>query len=464
VVATQDGFVDVGTTSTVTATAATGYLFDHWEQDGVTVGGSSPTFNVLMNDSHGLKAFFVKNEWTVLMYVAGGNELAPQALATLKQMESVDLRNSSITILALVDRAAAWDSSWSGTRLYKVKFDTSGQGLPSSELLTSTELGLTSQPANLDMGDPNTLKNFVRAARNNYPATHYGIVFWGHGTGWRAANAGVTRAVGVDDDSHDVLYTSEIGQGLSAITEGAPNQKFGFVGMDLCFGSMVETLYEIRNYADYFVGSEGLVPTNGWRYDLALPAFRDLAAKSPQASAKTFFDAFVTGYSSLNNVEISQVDLSKVEPLVQQWNTWSTTATAGITTSTIRSSVRTKLFLNATSFYTTPGDLNLDLGDVAVKVKGEIGVDNTGVAQALGTAVVQNFSTRQASDGGLAPTSGIAIHFVPLDANGYYQLPFDDAYIRGSGSVNAPAFVADSTWVPSVAGTGFLDVIWNKVF
>jgi hypothetical protein len=485
------GYSAPGTSATITATANTGYYFDHWEIDGQPSAVTGLSLPVTMNASHGVKAFFVKNEWTILLYISGGNDLAPQALATLKQLETVDLRDKAISVLALVDRAPGYDSGWVGTRLYDVQYDTSGKGLASSTQLDSTELGLSAtQSSNLDMGDPNTLKNFIRHAKNHRAASHYGIVFWGHGTGWRAASlrrtsASVSRSVGpsadlskplvqgtafkavsVDDDNgSSVLYTTGLGQGLSVIAEGDPTLKFGFIGTDLCFGSMIEELDEIKAYGQYFVGSEGLVPTNGWRYDLALPVIRDLADRNPLAVSSAFFSAFQSTYKNVSGSTLSVVDLAQVDPLVNAWNSWSSAATSAIKTASLQSSVKATLFLDATSFYTTPGDLNLDMADATVRVNSVLSsASGTAVTQALANAVKLNFSTMTLPSGVSLSTSGIAVHFVPLDARGGYSLPHDDSYTQGKNALYTPLFVTTSTWVPSTAGNNFLDVLWYKVF
>jgi hypothetical protein len=154
----------------------------------------------------------------------------------------------------------------------------------------------------------------------------------------------------------------------------------------------------------------------------------------------------------------SVVDLTQVDPLVTAWNTWSTAAGAAITTKALQTSVKTTLFLDATCYYTTPGDLNLDMGDVLTKVGAVVPVAGSAAQAALSQAVVLNFHT------GTLPAGGIAVHFVPLDARGGFSLPHDDAYTQGKNALNTPLFVQTSTWVPSTAGNGFLDVIWNKVF
>jgi hypothetical protein len=255
------------------------------------------------------------------------------------------------------------------------------------------------------------------------------------------------------------MYTTELADGLSAIQEASPTAKFDLIGMDLCYGSMVETLTQTKDLGRSWVGSEGLVPTNGWRYDLVLPAIRDLADRSPVHVATSIVDSFHTAYQNLANSTISALDLSKVQALNDAWNDWSSRATSALTTATLRANVRSTLFLDATGFYTTPGDLNLDMGEVTTRTKAVVaGLDDTLVKQSLANIVVAQYSNYA------TPTSGVSVHFVPLDDRGNYVLPHDDAYIQGKGAASTPLFVTTSTWVPTTTGTGFLDTIWYKTY
>jgi hypothetical protein len=61
----------VGTNVTVSATANTSYLFDHWQLDGENVGAANP-MNVTMNTDHSLLAVFKRSYTLTITATAGG--------------------------------------------------------------------------------------------------------------------------------------------------------------------------------------------------------------------------------------------------------------------------------------------------------------------------------------------------------------------------------------------------------
>ncbi len=56
----------------------------------------------------------------------------------------------------------------------------------------------------VDMGNPQTLTDFVNWAKTFYPAQHYALIVWDHGAGWRRGQQALRfrrrpQAVSFDD-------------------------------------------------------------------------------------------------------------------------------------------------------------------------------------------------------------------------------------------------------------------------
>ncbi len=105
-------------------------------------------------------------------------------------------------------------------------------------------LALLKNMGELNMGDSSTLKNFVEYSKNEYPAERYILAMYNHGMGWEGSC--------IDDSNNgDHLTMDEIQKSL---TESG--------GIDiLCFTApcsmgAVESVYELRNCIDVFIGSE----------------------------------------------------------------------------------------------------------------------------------------------------------------------------------------------------------------
>ena len=196
---------------------------------------------------------------TLMIYMAADNDLESYALQNLKAMERADF--SGMNVLVLFDRSERYDETndnWTDTRLFEVTHDSSNSGTIASKRLDCPPLGLSADTTTeLDMGNYNNLKTFIEFAKSNYKAEQYALIMWGHGTGWRYS--GQTKAVAFDDKSDSYISVKELGLALK-------DQSLCVIGFDTCFGSVFETLYELKDCAQYIVASPGLTPAAGWNY------------------------------------------------------------------------------------------------------------------------------------------------------------------------------------------------------
>jgi uncharacterized repeat protein (TIGR01451 family) len=235
--------------------------------------------------------------WTFMVYLNGDNDLDPFMEEAFNKLEKA-ARNPNVNILALWDRCSLLSKDElecldrregiENTRLYSVEYED-------SDLITSPVQEVEWNPGELDMGDPDTLVHFVTWARSNYPADYYFLSILDHGGGWsptfpEVVNWETGKSVNWEpvyqstslpvyqstdfiplrrsyhifggtglswdfSDDYDYLSTAEMRQALCSITmEGA--EKLDVVFYDACLAGMIEEAYEIKDYVNYFVGSE----------------------------------------------------------------------------------------------------------------------------------------------------------------------------------------------------------------
>jgi hypothetical protein len=217
-------------------------------------------------------------DWTILVYLAGDNDLEMDAHADLYEMT----RAESNDRLAVV---VQFDGRRKGTIRYRVQHK---QLEPLGDPLPET-----------NTGDPAVLTNFVRWARETYQAQHYLLVLWNHGTGWqdvradfdwtslqrgltgrdldhsmfastvRKANARLhrDRAICLDATSRDFLDNQELKRGLADALQG---DKVDVLGFDACLMGMIEIGYQLRDQAQFMVASQEVEPRFGWPYESIL--------------------------------------------------------------------------------------------------------------------------------------------------------------------------------------------------
>jgi M6 family metalloprotease-like protein len=244
--------------------------------------------------------------WTFMVYVDADNNLESFGIDDLNEMEMAG-STSEVNIIALIDRAPGYDSSngdWTTTRIYHVLRDSDQYGI-NSQLLA--DLG------EVNMGDPEELVWFTENIMNAYPANHYALVLWDHGSGWKILAAVMpTKGVCYDDTNGDYLTISELQWTLNTIL-GHTGIKIDLMGFDACLMQMIEVGYQIRDGASIMVGSEETEPGPGWPYDTVLTSL----TQNPTMTRSELSAEIVTRYvqSYYGGVTLSSLDLAQISIL-----------------------------------------------------------------------------------------------------------------------------------------------------
>ena len=231
-------------------------------------------------------AFIVTHtKWTVFVYLNAANDLYWASDLNVNQMERVaDNPEVRFVIQWKQSRDAFPASSFDGVRRVLVKPDNSSAVV--SEVVQSNLVDGLGNP--LDMGIPQTLKDFLDWGTTFYPADRYALVIWNHGNGWHRRPIHDTgRAFSYDDQSGNAIQIWQMNQGLAG-------HHFSIIAWDASLMQMVEVAYEARSFADFIVGSEESPPGAGYPYDLVFDDFRDNPDATTSSLTNAFVDAMVT--------------------------------------------------------------------------------------------------------------------------------------------------------------------------
>ncbi len=119
----------------------------------------------------------------------------------------------------------------------------------------------------VDMGAPETLSEFLRYARKRYPSERTFITFYDHGGGWAGACVDVTSD-GSILSMEDMQKAFGENGGVDIVCYSAP-----------CLMGALESVFELRNLTDVYIGSENL---SGYLYwNGAMKTICDLMEYSP---------------------------------------------------------------------------------------------------------------------------------------------------------------------------------------
>ena len=392
--------------------------------------------------------------WLVVLYMSADNDLEAQAIEDLNELEGVDLSGSGITVLALVDRIAGYDASngdWTGTRLYEIVHDPDGvDGEINSMPIAAPGLGIDpfGDEVELDLSDPATLDALLSFALERYAPEHLALVIWGHGSGY--------RAISFDDTSGGgALFTAE----LAAAIDG---HHLDVIAFDTCFSASIEVAYQLRHHAGIMVGSQDLIPADGWEYDDLLTRFAG-SGQTPANFGDAVVRSYESNYASFSSATISVIDLGSIDSAHLALNEFSNQVHDSLVDSGIRNDLRESLFYEVEDFYTTPGDLAIDLRHMAEVVGRDYDLADSAAA-ALDTAIAGAVVAQWFNPAGNPFAGGLSVHYIPLAGNGSAEPLHDIAYFRGGDPEFPLEFVADSTWVPVLPdGPGLLHRLFYEV-
>ncbi len=268
-----------------------------------------------------------KANWTILHYTAVDNNLEGAAFNDYYEMQTVG-SGEGVNIVTELDRADGFEKrfgDWTDTRRFFIEqvpplpeldatgkrdallnyFVEAGYGdaetlKPQVEALDDATVATIYENNNVgvsfdqtaveelgevDMGEPQSLADFIVWGAQNYPADHYMVIIGSHGGGW--------RGIGPDDGggAQSMLDLPEIDQALGEARTQLGISKFDIVGFDACLMAVTDVAVMLEPHADYVLFSQEVIPSNGWEYAKSIASMQ----------ANPDWDAFQVGSSFIDN-------------------------------------------------------------------------------------------------------------------------------------------------------------------
>jgi KaiC/GvpD/RAD55 family RecA-like ATPase len=246
--------------------------------------------------------FIIGNEtvadWTFMVYLDADNNLERPGNDIFLKMASVG-STARVNVVVQMDRSPASDrllgyddrfGNWTDAKRFYVT-----QGI------TPTPGNATEHLGEVNMGHPNTLRDFINWTITTYPADKYFLVLWDHGTG----------AMGLcfDVEAGDFLSLPELSEVLRTLPIIVD-----VVFSDACSMNMIEIAYQIREYANFLVGPEGLgySPAPYEDYLGTLVATPSMAPSLYAQRVVTDYIDWCTVTSGIGNATMSAVNLNNL--------------------------------------------------------------------------------------------------------------------------------------------------------
>lgn len=154
----------------------------------------------------------------------------------------------------------------------------------------------------LSSSDASVMAEVLAWIANNYNAKSYGLVLWGHATGWEIKTRGddSTTAPPSLARSPRKAYAVEHGTSWMDIPDMARElarlPKLAFIFADCCCFQCIEVDYELRNVADYIIASAAEIPGEGAPYQTVVPALFSTADDYYRQAVDAYYEQTSYGY------------------------------------------------------------------------------------------------------------------------------------------------------------------------
>jgi hypothetical protein len=241
-------------------------------------------------------------EWTMLVFLNGKNSLDDFGPTNINQMETVG-SNSGINVVV------QWASSKrkKTQRLFIQK---------DSDLNHVTSPVIQDMGSNVDMGDWNSVVDFISWGVKNYPAKRYFIDIWDHGSGWhneirprRCSGRISANDISWDEETGSSISTIQLGQIMDAAAK-IIGHKVDLYASDACLMAMAEIADQLSDSVDVYAGSEETEPGLGWPYDKMLSRWAENPSISAADLSKILSQEYVKSFKSGDQATFSSLDVS----------------------------------------------------------------------------------------------------------------------------------------------------------
>lgn len=309
--------------------------------------------------------------WTVLVYLCGTDLESDGAYASVNVAEMCLARQSDQVNIII---------ETGGTRQWAI------EGIDPDKCqrwkVIPEDIELVESLPSANMGEADTLGDFLSWGVRAYPADKYMCLLWNHG-------GGSVTGIALDERYNaDMLNLKELSQGVAMA-----GVQFELVGFDACLMSTMETAAAITPWARYMVASQELEPGTGWDYTDWLSFIADNPSADGLVVGRRICDGFYAkceaeGMESLATLAVT--DLSRLPALANAFDAMAAEM-KGFTTQTDKLRPLTQAIVRAENYggnNDSEGYTNMvDLGDLTLCAEGVVSETGDVVMAALTEAV-----------------------------------------------------------------------------
>ncbi|MCL2756646.1 MAG: clostripain-related cysteine peptidase [Coriobacteriia bacterium] len=245
--------------------------------------------------------------WAIYWYICGSDlelrdDLRFTPTGQMLEMMSVNLP-SNVTVVVEAGGAKRWHNDFTDPNAIN-RFLYKG----------NTLTPLEKQPL-ANMGDPETLADFLTFCNQNYPAEKQMLLIYDHG-------GGSLLGVAFDDlYGMDGITLTELKQAVSS--RPAASGAYELIGLSACLMATIDTVDALNGLARYFVASEESQLGCSWDYAALFSALARNSSINGAALGKAIADGYAAqcaqiGYTCYTTLSV--IDMSYADDLLKAYN------------------------------------------------------------------------------------------------------------------------------------------------
>ena len=247
--------------------------------------------------------------WAVYWYLCGSDLETNGGFATIDLQEMLEVQlPENVNVVIQTGGANVWQNElMDASKIQRWLYSSEG-------------LQLVDEQESANMGDAQTLYDFLYFANETYPADKVAVTFWNHGGG-SVSGAAFDEVYGLDS-----LDLVEMYQAFDAVWPAdTANPALELVGFDTCLMATVDVAAIFQNFAKYLVGSEEVEPGNGWLYSGWLGALAADPSMEGDELGIAICDTYYEGCEAVGTQDqttLSLTDLTKLTPLLEAYESF----------------------------------------------------------------------------------------------------------------------------------------------
>lgn len=247
-----------------------------------------------------------KSDWVVYWYLCGSDLESGGGFASndLQELMEVTLPDN-VRVVIETGGSSQWHNDFADAEKLQ-RF-----------VYTGNELELVDEQPSANMGEAQTLADFLSYAKENYPGEKTAVVFWNHGGG-SVAGAAFDELYGCDS-----LNLAELKEAFGSVWNLSEEEPpIELIGFDTCLMATVDVAAAFSDIGRYLVASEETEPANGWYYSHWVKALAENPDMDGAKLGKVICDTYYEGCEAVgtqDNATLSVTDLSKIQPLLEAY-------------------------------------------------------------------------------------------------------------------------------------------------